>query len=58
MNNVYSMSTVLESEQYVDDCTHVLLEKIANASLNKEIMDIGEWIQWYGISPQFLWKEI
>lgn len=52
------MSTVLESEQYVDDCTHVLLEKIANASLNKEIMDIGEWIQWYGISPQFLWKEI
>jgi hypothetical protein len=46
VNSIYSMSTILESEAYIDACSDVFLEKMATfARENKEI-DFGEWIQW------------
>ncbi|KAL3446982.1 cytochrome P450 [Aspergillus insuetus] len=47
VNNVYSMSSVLESEQYIDACTDVLLDKMGKFAKSNRVIDLGEWIQWY-----------
>ncbi|KAL5337428.1 cytochrome P450 [Aspergillus crustosus] len=41
------MSSVLESEAYIDACTNVLLAKMATFARTKRAIDLGEWIQWY-----------
>ncbi|KAL3487019.1 cytochrome P450 [Aspergillus germanicus] len=45
-NNVYSMSSVLESEEYIDACTDVLLEKMGKSAKSNKVIDLGEWIQY------------
>ncbi|KAL2864115.1 cytochrome P450 [Aspergillus lucknowensis] len=47
VNNIYSMSSVLESEQYIDTCTEVFLSKMAKFAEKGQVVDLGEWIQWY-----------
>ncbi|KAL4919165.1 cytochrome P450 [Aspergillus aurantiobrunneus] len=47
VNSVYSMSSVLESEQYIDACTDVLMGKMAEFSKTGQAIDLAEWIQWY-----------
>lgn len=46
VNSVYSMSTILESEQYIDACSDVFLEKMAGFAERGSHIDLGEWIQW------------
>ncbi|KAL4876901.1 cytochrome P450 [Aspergillus karnatakaensis] len=47
VNSLYSMSSVLESEKYIDACTDVFLDKMKTFSKAKRAVDLGEWIQWY-----------
>jgi len=46
VNSVYTMSTILESEQYMDACSDVFLEKMSRFAKKGEEVDMGEWIQW------------
>ncbi|KAJ9646253.1 hypothetical protein H2204_000916 [Knufia peltigerae] len=47
VNAVYSMSTILESETYINACTDVFLEKMERFAAESKEIDFGEWIQWY-----------
>jgi hypothetical protein len=40
------MSTILESEAYIDACSDVFLEKMATLARENTEIDFGEWIQW------------
>jgi hypothetical protein len=40
------MSTVLESEPYINNCTDVFLGKMKKFAERKQAIDIGEWCQW------------
>jgi hypothetical protein len=46
VNAVYSMSTILESETYIDACTDVFLESMGRFAETGSKIDFGEWIQW------------
>ncbi|KAL4790363.1 cytochrome P450 [Aspergillus venezuelensis] len=47
VNSVYSMSNVLECEEYIDDCIDLFMEKMGRFSKTKENIDLGEWVQWF-----------
>ncbi|KIX93851.1 uncharacterized protein Z520_10476 [Fonsecaea multimorphosa CBS 102226] len=47
VNNLYSMTTILESEQCIDSCSEVFLPKMAKHADQCTVVDLGEWIQWY-----------
>lgn len=47
VNSIYSMSSILESEKYIDACTDVFLEKMNKFGDKNETIDFGEWTQWY-----------
>ena len=44
VNNAYSMSSVLESEQAVDTCTQILCKTIREFANQKSQVDLGLWI--------------
>ena len=46
VNSIYSMSTILESEKYIDACSDVFMEKMKGFAKKGEIIDFGEWTQW------------
>lgn len=46
VNSVYSMSTILESEEYLNACSDVFLEKMTQIAERGNAFDLGEWIQW------------
>ena len=45
VNNIYSMSSILESEQYIDKCTKLLMSKMEGFAQTGEIVDLGKWLQ-------------
>jgi cytochrome P450 len=53
VNSIYSMSTILESEPYIDACIDVFVEKMANFARERKEIDLGEWIQWWVFSLSF-----
>lgn len=52
VNAVYSMSTILESETYINVCMDVFLEKMERFAATGSKIDVGEWIQWYVLNEQ------
>jgi len=44
VNNVYSMSSVLESEKAIDSCTQIFCETMRGFAMQKSIVDLGLWI--------------
>lgn len=44
VNNVYSMSSVLESEKATDACTQLFCETMREFAKQKSIVDLGLWI--------------
>lgn len=46
VNNVYSLSTVLSLEQYIDKCSELFMGKLSQYADTGEAMDLGEWLQW------------
>lgn len=47
VNNVYSMSTILTLEQYIDDCSAQLIQRLDGYAASKTIVDLGQWLHWY-----------
>ena len=44
VNNVYSMSSVLESEKSIDCCTQLFCETMRGFAKQKSVVDLGLWI--------------
>lgn len=47
VNNVYSMSTVLTLESYIDNCSKLFAERMGGFADAQTVLDLGEWLQWY-----------
>ncbi|KAH8801441.1 cytochrome P450 [Xylogone sp. PMI_703] len=47
VNNLYSLTSILESEQYVDDCTHMFITRMDEFAISGKSMDLGIWFQMY-----------
>lgn len=45
--NAYALSTLLGMEEYVDQCSTLLLRQFAKFAKTKEIVDISPWLQYY-----------
>lgn len=45
VNNVYAMSSVLQSEQFIDRCSLLLMDKLGSLADKNEAIDLGEWLQ-------------
>ena len=47
VNHVYSLSNVLQSEGYIDECSRLFIQRIGEYADEGRVMDLGEWLQWY-----------
>ncbi|KAI4717658.1 cytochrome P450 [Aureobasidium sp. EXF-10727] len=47
VNNVYSMSTILTLEAYIDDCSAVLLQRLDEFAASETVVNLGQWLHWY-----------
>ncbi|PGG96365.1 hypothetical protein GX51_07860 [Blastomyces parvus] len=47
VNNVYSMSSVLESEKAIDSCTELLCEAMRDFSKQESAVDLALWMNMY-----------
>lgn len=47
VQGVYSMSTILESEDYIASCSDMFLSKMSKFAEEGRTIDLGEWVQWY-----------
>lgn len=45
--NAFSLTTLLTNEPAVDSCTNLLIDKLVKFSDEKNLIDLGEWIQFY-----------
>ena len=48
------MSSILESEQYIDTCTDAFVEKLDSFSKSGDVVDLGAWLQMFVISVRAL----
>ena len=46
VNNVYTLSNVLQSEVYIDKCSNLFVEKMREFADKRTQVDLGEWLQW------------
>lgn len=46
VNHVYSLSTVLSIEWYIDNCTKLFIQRLGECADSKKMLDLGEWLQW------------
>jgi hypothetical protein len=47
VNNVYSMSTILSLEPYIDDCSRLFVQRMGEFADSGTAVDLGDWLQWY-----------
>jgi len=47
VNNVYSMSTILSLEPYIDDCSRLFVKRMDEFADSGAVIDLGDWLQWY-----------
>ncbi|KAI2477912.1 CypX Cytochrome P450 [Pyrenophora tritici-repentis] len=47
VNQVYSMSNIIQLEDSVDKCVQMLMEKLAESATRTTAIDISQWFQWY-----------
>jgi cytochrome P450 len=47
VNSVYSMSTVLTLEPYIDKCSAMFMERLSSYADAQRELDLGVWLQWY-----------
>lgn len=43
VNPVYSMSSIVESEEYIDKCVALFLEQLDGFADRKEVLDFSTW---------------
>jgi len=46
VNNVYSMSTVLSLEPYIDNCSALFVKRMGEFADSGAVVDLGDWLQW------------
>ncbi|KAK8108551.1 pisatin demethylase, partial [Apiospora sp. TS-2023a] len=47
VSGVYSMSTVLTLEPYIDGCSRLFVERMIERTRPDEAIDLGDWFLWY-----------
>jgi len=47
VNNVYSMSTILTLEPYIDDCSAMLTQRLDEFATSGTVVNLGQWLHWY-----------
>lgn len=47
VNNVYSMSTILSLEPYIDNCSALFIKRMGEFADSRTVVDLGDWLQWY-----------
>jgi hypothetical protein len=45
--NAYALSTLLGMEEYVDQCSTLLLRQFEKFAKKKEVIDLSPWLQYY-----------
>lgn len=43
---MYSMSSLVSYEGYVDECTRIFSERLSGFAKTGEVIDMGHWFQW------------
>lgn len=46
VNQVYTLSNVLQSEEYIDKCSLLFVERLGEFADQGTVVDLGEWLQW------------
>ena len=46
VSHIYSLSNVLQSEEYIDKCSQLFLERLGEFVDSGKPVDLGEWLQW------------
>jgi len=46
VNNVYSMSTILSLEPYIDICSVLFVKRMGECADSGTVIDLGDWLQW------------
>jgi Cytochrome P450 len=49
--NAYSMTALLEMEQFVDNCSAIFMVRLGEFAENHGSMDLGHWLQCYAVLP-------
>ncbi|KAK6369088.1 hypothetical protein LTR64_007248 [Lithohypha guttulata] len=47
VNHLYTTTNVLQSEQYIDRCSQLFVDRVAQYADNGQTIDLGVWLQWY-----------
>ncbi|KAK4948640.1 hypothetical protein LTR10_012644 [Elasticomyces elasticus] len=47
VGNAYAMSNVLDSEQYVDQCSNLFIQRLGEMAQAGQTVDLGHWLQMY-----------
>ncbi|KAL4893245.1 cytochrome P450 [Aspergillus ambiguus] len=47
VSHVYTMTSILQSEKYLNECTAVFLEQLGKIAENKDTFDLHEWVRMY-----------
>lgn len=47
VNNLYSLTSILDSEKYIDSCTETFMECLDDFATTGTPMDLGMWLQMY-----------
>lgn len=47
VNHVYSLSNVLKSEVYIDECSKLFIRKLGELADSARTIDLGQWLQMY-----------
>jgi hypothetical protein len=47
VNNLYSLTSILESEEFVDSCTRAFMTRLDGFAASGKKMDLGIWLQMY-----------
>jgi Cytochrome P450 len=50
VNHIYTLSNILQSEEYIDQCLLLFGERLGEFSDQGAECDLGEWLQWF-VSP-------
>lgn len=46
VNGVYSMTTILTLEQYIDNCSALFVKRMGEFADSGAVVDLGTWLQW------------
>ena len=49
VTNAYSMTALLEMEQFVDTCSEIFMTRLGEFADKKESFDLGHWLQCYAV---------